>query len=506
MKYVSLSGADRIYEVTSGATIERQLVTNETLGRYADALRELIRAVGEDRSDDYWRTGLSPLKHCRFVLLATPLPSGHPDVGALSAVSAARAHFSDCGRVFPEHAELATTVCDRLSDLCLANTDDIGAAIANAASDFADERIGVVLPSFGFDRAVEHHLKAEYDLGLDVMNPRTLVEREPYDLQFVVGSPFWYSRRGWHWVFTAPRAAVVHSIAYGLAAGSLPPASAFSRSRLGRTHMRRMEAVVAPDAADDDEIEFGADLVSLPLASPGQGGQSSEIVSARVFLLGDGFAAFLSASPEARTETLSLEQPPGQRVVALPVDELIPGSFVLLRSEGGGDYVVAVADRLLGTQAQALRTMQVEWKSRLRHRVDQVGIDHIVRALRGHGSARADRQNVRNWCSQRTLRTQDQADFRAIMRLIGLEDEEADYWQAMGVLHRAHTRAGAAIRTRLEKEAELADFSELEVAGRIDFTLPQGGGVLTAFRIEDIGSDIANVPSSQLNVPFPVRA
>jgi hypothetical protein len=92
------------------------------------------------------------------------------------------------------------------------------------------------------------------------------------------------------------------------------------------------------------------------------------------------------------------------------------------------------------------------------------------------------------------------------MRLVGLADEEAKYWQAMGVLQRAHTRAGAAIRTRLEREVEAADFSKLEMAGTIDFTLPQGGGVLTAFRIEDVGSDIVHVPSAQLNEPFRVSA
>jgi hypothetical protein len=213
----------------------------------------------------------------------------------------------------------------------------------------------------------------------------------------------------------------------------------------------------------------------------------------------------VGALGDSRVQVLDPEAQLGRRIDWVPACQVAPGAFVLLRSEGGGDLIVTVADLLLGAAAPRLREMQAEWKKRLVEQIELRGLDGTIRALRSLRSSRASRENVLNWASSRSLRTADEADFFAIMRLVGLEGQERTYWNGMGKLDQAHQRAGFKIRDELEQEAERADLVVLQTKGMLDFTLPDGGGALTAFRVEDISPQTYTVPNQQLNEPFRPR-
>ena len=90
------------------------------------------------------------------------------------------------------------------------------------------------------------------------------------------------------------------------------------------------------------------------------------------------------------------------------------------------------------------------------------------------------------------------------MRTLGLESDSMKYWNLMGELDSAHRKAGFEIREQLEDQVEASDLSVLEAMGRADFTLPQGGGALTAFRVEEISPDTARVPEQQLGNPMKI--
>ena len=108
----------------------------------------------------------------------------------------------------------------------------------------------------------------------------------------------------------------------------------------------------------------------------------------------------------------------------------------------GGDYIVPVADRVMGRAAKHARERQRYWKDKLRAVVSREGLLATSVLLLDHGSQVANEQNVRNWMSYRNIRTQDKRDFIAIMRATGLEAETEQLWQEMGRIHRAHMRAG----------------------------------------------------------------
>ena len=102
-----------------------------------------------------------------------------------------------------------------------------------------------------------------------------------------------------------------------------------------------------------------------------------------------------------------------------------PVPSYLLRSEGGGDLVVAVADAILGPGGRIrLREMQAAMEVSACGRLVDETAASLARGRRSSGGTapiRANRSNLANWCSPRSLRTEDEQDFLAIMRAVGLE-------------------------------------------------------------------------------------
>ena len=511
MNYVTIACADQIYQLASGHTVRPLAVESDEIRAFDERFRALQRALGDERSDEYWIRGLAWLRKARFNILATPLTIGDPALGLLAAVALTREALTTCDRVYPQHAEAVGQLCETAMGVLLANTDAISNAIAQKVADLEGaKRIGVLLPSFGFDGRVTQHLRSLPGLArIAVITSCELQMKRPYDALFVVGKSSWYESRRASWVFTAPRAREIFLTCFAWAFDrSLPPERAFSRSRmapaLGPSRQPDLPHPIS-EPSEKSEIEIDWELLSREL--PGRAGTTApeDLVEARLFLLADGRAAFVGAFEDSRVQVLDPEAQSERRIDSIPTSDIDPGAFVLLRSEGGGDLIVTVADLILGSAASRLREMQVEWKKRLVEQISTRDLDGTVRALLSLGSSRANRGNVLNWASPRSLRTADEVDFFAVMRLTGLENQKLAYWNAMGKLDRAHRRAGFKIRDELEKEAERADLVELQTRGTLDFTLPVGGGALTAFRVEDISPQTYTVPYQQLGDPFRPR-
>ena len=173
-----------------------------------------------------------------------------------------------------------------------------------------------------------------------------------------------------------------------------------------------------------------------------------------------------------------------RRVVRLSVADIEPGMFVLRRSSGGGDFIVDLANRILGVRKNYLRSRQREWKDKLRWHVLEHGYDETVRHLLSLGSLIASYQNVRNWISPRHIKTNSMVDFKAIASLTGLSSECEQLWDEMTEIRRAHQAAGAQVSKMLLRRVSRADGAELQRLGYVDFDLgAEDGGTLTAQRV-----------------------
>jgi hypothetical protein len=422
----------------------------------------------------------------------------------LGTVSLARSAFENCGEIYPEFAELADEVCESLWGVFAAAVDPLGSSIAELIGTLRDCKLAVLLANHGYESLVERHLRDLSKTDVDVITAHHLATRRPYDVLVVVGAPSWYVRGGDGWVFTSPRASEVALVGFRPhASESIPTATAFSVSRSRTTQ-------VVHDQPAQHEAEWPTDIVIetdwtwIPADAERRRSEAApaDLVEARLCVLSTGSATFVSASEDARVQTLDLDSPPGRRLVALPPSEIGPGTFLLLRVSGGGDFIVEVADAILGTETARLRGKQVEWKLRLSEQVAALGTDAVVGRLRDFGSKIADRGNLANWCSPRSLRTDSRSDFDAILKLVGLDQEADEYWKAMAELESAHRKAGFAIRRRLDALAEGVDAAILDQAGRFDFQLQEGGGTLAAFRVEAISPVPVEVAYDELGALF----
>jgi hypothetical protein len=213
----------------------------------------------------------------------------------------------------------------------------------------------------------------------------------------------------------------------------------------------------------------------------------------------------LEAADGASILTIDLEADEStERIARIQTSDVRPGTFLLLRTSGGGDYVVAEADQyFLKDRAAELRARQQEWKTLLRNEVRKDGLLGVSLKLIDLGSASAEEINVRNYLSPRSIRTRVPEDFRAIMRLVGLGDKWESYWEMMGEIDHAHRLAGHRIRRQLLRRLAELDLTELERVGRLDITLTDvDAGGLTAYRVIDVSPDQQIVSISRLGHPF----
>ena len=183
---------------------------------------------------------------------------------------------------------------------------------------------------------------------------------------------------------------------------------------------------------------------------------------AQLLVLEDDKGVFIEAGGNAQVLVIDLNEMRDKRIKKISYSQIERDMYLLLRTAGGGDYVVPVADRLLKERAEELREMQQTWKARLRLLVRKEGMDKVVAALNEHGSTIASYQNVRNWMNDRSIATEAYQDFFAILKLVELEKDTPEYWKAMKEIRRAHTMAGHLIGKQLLAQVNKSDLAELE--------------------------------------------
>jgi len=382
--------------------------------------------------------------------------------------------------------------------------DAASAVIGNDLSDsfaivLCETRLMAALPSI--------LLRVPALKGARVVTQQHLCGTVWYDQLLLFGAPSWY---GDH-VFQAPRTRQIDVFRYSWLSGKVVAKGLFT-APLGEGPTPEDDA---SDEVSGDVLDVGdvlppawlADLSFADLARHAEGEAeddfSRETVRARPFLLEGDHFVFLEAEDNATALVLDLGEDEEDRHQRLPVDDISAGMYVLLRAAGGGDYVVAVADGLLGTIKMEVRTMQYEWKARLRGLVRESTLLEVSLRLLDLGSQKANENNVRHWMWGRSIRPNDPADFDAIMNLVGLRAEKDRYWLAMKAIDVAHLQAGQVIRRALLAQVRKADLSALERDGSMEFDLPGGDtGRMIASRVIQVGRDTVEISSSRVGRPI----
>jgi hypothetical protein len=503
---LSLKVADEVYDTASICLFTAVTVNSEAVAAVREASEMLFHQLRNDLADENLRSGYARLKSQAFLIRATPLSSTDPVLGVLGTITNLEHHFEACEHVYPEHAPAIRNMIEALSCFFHSRTDELARAIVGALLDGSGVRRGrsaILLPAERYRDAVQAHLRQiSGNPSLDVLSLRELAARRPYKRLVVVGSPWWY-RGEREWIFTAPRTCEIVLVGFSTdPLGPLPAAQAFSGSEYPPLVVVDERAQDLGPPAPDFDFRVDPAAMAEKLANEDSASVGSAIAEARLFVLAGGYGVFLPVREQSHMQVLNAHARAGSRIESRRNDDLEPGDYILLRSEGSGDLVSAVADSLLGDAAAPLRLLQSEWKELLRTKVSEWSAPAVVTALHNAGSTRANTSNLANWCSAENLRTWDFEDFEAIMKVVGWAERANEVWKAMGSLDAAHHRAGKEIREMLEEAAEKTDISDLEHMGQFHFTLPIGGGALTAFRVDETPSETVRIREQLLSRPF----
>lgn len=509
MAVYDLNRISQLYTASQEAALESHSVDHDELHRLFQAVNELNIQLGETRQDDIWSRLMLELRRYRFRLSVAPLP---PDYNP-QVVADIEDLLNQAIDYYPDMRSQCKDVSVALQDLLDSSTSpmkDEVEAIINETD--RNAIIGMVFYWSSLACQTQEYF-ANDDLfsSVSYLNPTALKKDDLYDVLIIFGTPGLYKDQVY--IFTAPRALNLHTIYYRWFERNWKFPSLFehdSRKVIKKSRMARIQPrqplQPSPGMMKID-LEALLPVISATLRKePGPekdfDEHESSTVSARCFILEDGKMVFIDTEDQSELVIdLDSEQ---QRVRKVSVDEIEPDMFIVLRTEGGGDYLVDVADRMLGDQATELRETQREWKQVLIDLVAQNGLRQVVQSLNEIGSRIANYSNVRNWMwlSPRNIRTGRFEDFRAIFTLADRGKEAEKYWAAMGVIRGAHRRAGAYLRQLLISQIRASDLSDLERDGVMKFELEEDTGNLTAYRVLSIAPEEYTVEHTRLGIPL----
>ncbi len=510
MKAFSLAGADQVYTCGAGVRIRYHAVVHPALRAYCTGLAKLEHELGDLRDDEQWQAFLRPARMYRFRMCATPLSADQQLDMCCEAVERLRPQLHDFADLFTQvDAAHAHTLLDWL--------ESVG---QSGESPLLDKTADVLVPASAGDRAVlvkdtkllplaEEAMAGQQKLkGVEVLAPASVRGSRCLHQLVVVGPPRWFPED----IFSAPRALRIDVVNYSWFRDRWEAHQLFEKSLLPKQPKAETTTAVHEDEeAGEGDVLGPEDMIPVAnlaqaVAQLGHGGTDEggeDAVEAQGYYLAGGMAVFLETDEKASVLSLDLNEDDQHRVKRVKVGDVEPGTYILLRTAGGGDYIVPVADEIMGDRSSEARTYQRTWKAKLRAVVEQRGLANTCRLLAAEGCQRAYEQNVKNWMWARNIHTETRADFQTIMRITGLEAAADEYWRQMEFITHAHMKAGMLIRRRLFKELARADLRKLERYGRLDIALPGTSAVsLTAFRIEGVAASVEMVPLHHLYLPF----
>ena len=501
----SLEQVTDLYTCVTEVQISERLVEDDALRRYSSALRGFHLALGESAGDDQWRDILRRLRRIHFDTLAAPVAAEPLECDDLHAfLSAQRQRVK---AAIPSVEPMLGDMLDALQGLRESSANPLLAAIGEIAGRSEGSPTPVLLSESRLRQPSEAAMEeAGFAHRVLLLTPPELRAASSLDALVIIGAPRWFPQH----VFTAPRAANLVIVRHHWISADWKDVfrPSFQMAQSERVQARREPPVIHRDRASVDapgeeaipalEVRPLEDIERLGHTGWATGRLDGEEEVDAIMLKLDG-ANFVLLEDEEGNQAYIVDLDEDDPIHRVPVREVAEGVFILLRTEGAGDYVVDMANQLLGTEAFAVRARQELWKQGLREAVTARGVEAVIAELRRLGSRRANASNLRNWQSPRNIRTKDRTDFDAILALVGLDPQRDDLWQTMDLIDRAHAKAGQEIRKRLLAEVERADRTELIRHGRLEVKLDEGGGLLAAFRVEEVSRRPQKVLRSQLN-------
>lgn len=503
MKPVSIIAASDVYACSENISIKLHSVEYPELQVFSNDFNRFINLLGETIEEDYWAFYVRRLRRFRFDICAAPLSAQYLENYSTDLYLSLKKHLQPCSLVYPSLARPAFSILEHLASLSKANTTSLLDAIVKLGESEREKKAALLIKESRLIPLVEDAIRPFPILERwEVVSPSDLRDDNCYQMLVVTGPPRWFP----DYIFAAPRASETFIVAYSWINSKWVPEPVFIHPIEPKTSADTIVGSGDGDYLVNPEVLLPTIDLNRIIAKAGREidiSNEDDYIEAQILILEGEWAVFLEADKSASVLLIDLDEEIKKRIKRTTMQKVEPGTYILLRTGGGGDYVVPVADRIMGSYAPVARERQMLWKSRLRDLERKHGIDFVVAELKRHGSPRANEINARNWMSARGIKTHDFKDFRAIMHLVGLGDEAGQYWHTMEIIDSAHRKAGFHIRSLLLERVNDSDLRELRRLGIMNFQLPEkDAGTLTAFRVQAVLPDVIQVVPGRIGNPF----
>ena len=484
------------------------------------ALRAFVQSLGDDAAEEFWRNTLGTLRRLAFAFCSTPLPFDH--IAANTGIDWRKVsrQVRLCQQMFPDSYGALADLAQKLEQLSSESSSPIAGPLEELLKECGG--ISVVMRNPQMNQAVAAHFARNTRLrGAKVASAMQLRGAHVCNILAAIGPCAWHPE----YVFSAPRAPAIHVISFRWIRDNWKPGPVFLRGAgtndaANRNHRIGTFPRIVGDStlnqhttSDISPVEL---LPPLPVfardgfsGSGTQPGNGDETVQARLCHLSGGLAVFVAADDGTTSLVIDTSEPGHAAVGRMPVDELEPGLFLLLRTSGGGDFIAPLADRILGELAAQRRAEQAEWKERLAVKAAELFgasskrelATKVCHQLHAKGLSQARPANVHYWMSSKCIHPRKEEDFAAILEFAGIGHRATELWAAMGDIARAHTRSGHMIRQMLLQKIAESSLEPLERDGEMEFVLgEQDGGTLSAFQITAVLAEEFEVPADQIGV------
>ncbi|GCE12504.1 DISARM anti-phage system protein DrmE domain-containing protein [Tengunoibacter tsumagoiensis] len=512
MKNFTIVETDELYTRASQRKIYTHEVYQEALHVFCQNIRSLEKELGEQVYDEYWKELFRELKTFRFTLYAAPTPVNFQSTLLLQIL---QKKLNDCQNLFPSFWQKLKIVIDSVYTLTNTSDNPLLTKILELMPPEKMRKTVLLLKEDRFALTVEKILQNHSELQhLELINKYQLRGAYCYDRILAIGPHYWFPE----YVFNAPRANEIHYIRYSwvsdtwevkplfIQATTSPTVFDHSMQPVKKSMKNVIKGIDEKEHLEQEDIpEINWSSISTKLLKNISNDRSLETVPAKLVLLANNHAVFLEASDNTKTLALDLEDERDengetQQVKRILVTKLQSGMFLLQRTGGGGDYIVPIANAKLGKNANRYREKQAHWKELLRQKTEAADLLTVcVELLDEGGSENTTEINLRHWLSSKNIRPRNDEDFKAILKLVGLQAEEKMYLEAANKIKAAHKSAGMYLRDLLIKQVAKTDLHEIQKKGYLEIDLPKFSEVsISAFRIEHIEPDSTEVPYSHI--------
>jgi len=500
-----ISDVSKIYLCGKGTTLKWHSVQYPEFHVFAALIDQLNGSLGDSSKDQFWTPIIRKLKKLRFDFCAAPFSEQLMRALLSDSLAGLKQYQEPCQQMYPNSIKQLSFLINQIDVLLSNKLPNLLDTFIELIGEYKDD-VGLLIRESRLIPSVEESIRVYPNLlSVSVINSSLLQEGFCYKKLYVIGPSRWFPK----YIFSAPRAPEITIVKYSWIKDSWKKEYVFTeplKQKVSKNEdivfQENEDTSIAPEDLLPLDFDFQriADKVAFEthdIENP------FDLVEARIYLLEGSSAVFLEADEKSSVLVIDLNTGNDDPVKRIKISDLRPGIFVLLRTGGGGDFILPVAEQIMGKNAAMAKEFQKEWKLHLQSLAKQYGFEHVVSRLLELGSPRATPMNVHNWMSERNIKPEYIEDFRAILRMINLEKEIETYWEMMKRIERSHIMAGQQIRRMLLKQVAESDLNSLKKNGVMEFTIPGENNVsITAFQVREISPTTVTVAPYRIGSPF----